>query len=373
MLAACAPAAPSPTAPSKAAEPAKAAEAAKAPLSKAEGPAEPAKGAAAKTAFDEKAVGDFYRGKNIRFVVGFDPGGVFDLYSRLLAKHMPQFVPGNPNMIVENKPGAGSMVAANAVYNTEPKDGTVIGSVNEFLVIQQLMGAPGIQYDMAKAHWIGSSVNTATACLARKDSGVNSIQDVIDGKELVIGTTGLGAATHDPALALNAALGTRFKLVSGYGGIAKIHLALEGTEVSGYCVSLDAISLLGKTILEGENPTARIIVVMGSETPDHPWLKGVPAAETLAKTDEARQMLKTVHGPSRMSKPFVVAPDVPRDRVEALRAAMTAAFNSPQFREDAQKANQDLSPSDGQLVTRIVQEVLNTPPPIVAKLKDVLK
>lgn len=365
-MAACAPTAPpSPTAPPKAAEPAKPAEPAKA--------AEPARAAPAKPAFDEKAVGDFYRGKTVRFVVGFDPGGVFDLYSRLLAKHMPQFIPGNPNMIVENKPGAGSMLAANAVYNTEPKDGTVIGSFNEFLILQQLMGAPGVQYDMAKVNWLGSSVNTATACLARKDSGVNSIQDLIDGKELIIGTTGLGAATHDPALALNAALGTRFKLVPGYGGIAKIHVALEGTEVNGYCVSLDAIALLGKSILDGEKPAAKIIVVMGSETPDHPWLKGVPAAETLAKTDEARQMLRAVHGPSRMSKPFAFAPDVPRDRVEAIRAAMAAAFNSPALREDVQKANLELSPSDGQLVTRIVQEVLGTPAPVLAKLKDVLK
>ncbi len=324
-------------------------------------------------AFDERAVADFYRGKTIRIVVGFAPGGAFDVYSRILAKYLPKYLPGSPTVIVENRPGAGSVLAANAVYNTEPKDGTVIGSFNEFLVLQQLMDAPGIQFDTGRFQWLGSSVSTFSACLARTDVGIRSIQEIMDGKELVVGTTGPGAATHDTPAVLNAALGTRFKLVPGYDGIAKVQLALESKEVDGYCVSFDAVQIVGRHMLEGDSPSARVLVVMGDKTLDHPFLKGVPAAETLAKTEEARTLLRTLHAPSQMSKPFAVAPDVPRDRVEALRKAVADSFADPQFRDEAQRAQQEVSPSNGERVTAIVRQLLSTPPPVVARLKDVLK
>lgn len=316
---------------------------------------------------------DFYRGKTIRIVVGFAPGGSFDLYSRLLAKHMPQYIPGNPTIIAENKPGAASVVAANAVYNTEPKDGTVIGSINEFGVLQQLLGQEGIQFDAARFNWLGASVDTASACLARADLGINSVQDIMNGRELVVGTTGLGAATHDTPAVLNAALGTNFKLVPGYDGISRIQLALESREVDGYCVSFDAMLIVGRQMLEGSNPTAKVFLVMGDKPLDHPYLQGVPAAESLAKTDEARQLLRAVHAPSQMSKPFALAPDVPRDRVEALRRAMEQAFANPQLIEEASRSQLEVAARNGADVTGIVHDLLRTRPEIVARLKDILK
>ena len=322
---------------------------------------------------DDRAIADFYRGKTIRFVVGFAPGGAFDLYSRLLAKHMPKHLPGNPTMVVENRPGAGSALAANLVFNTEPKDGTVIASINEFLVLQQLLGAPGMEFDAARFQWLGSSVDTFSTCVARADAPITRIEDLIAGRELVVGTTGPGAATHDGPAVLNSALGTRFRLVSGYEGIATINLALESREVDGFCVSFDALTIVARQQFDRNPPGLKVLVVFGDRTADHPWLRGVPAAEQLARTPEARQLLRTIHGPSRMSKPFAVAPGVPSDRVEALRRAMAASFADPDLIAEAQRSALEVSARGGADVAAVVAELQAAPPEVVGRLKEILQ
>jgi len=334
---------------------------------------EVAGGGSSALAYDEQAVAEFYRGKTIRILVGFSAAGAFDFYSRLLSRHMPQHIPGNPTIIVENRPGAGSALAANLVYAVEPKDGTVIGSFNEFLVLQQLLGAEGIQFDAARFNWLGSSVDTTSTCLVRSDVGINSLQELVGGREVLMGATSPGTPTFDTPAVLNAALGTRFRMVTGYEGITQINLALESREVDGYCVSLDAVGIVARRLVEAEPPAVKILSVMGSQTPDHPYLRGVPATEPLARAEREKQLLRAVHAPSRISKPFAVAPEVPRDRVEALRRAMMAAFADPTFIEEARAANQERSPSDGEKVTAVVQELLRTQPETVAELKNLLK
>jgi tripartite-type tricarboxylate transporter receptor subunit TctC len=324
-------------------------------------------------AYDERAVADFYRGKTIRIIVGFTAAGAFDFYSRLLANHMSQYIPGNPTIIVENRPGAGSALAANLVYAVEPKDGTVIGSFNEFLVLQQLLGAEGIQFDAAKFNWLGSSVDTTSTCLVRSDSGINSIQELMGGREVVVGATSPGTPTYDTPATMNAALGTRFRMVTGYEGITQINLAMESREVDGYCVSLDAVQIVARRLVEADPPAVKILSAMGSQPSEHPYLRNVPVTEPLARTEREKQLLRAVHAPSRISKPFAVAPEVPRDRVEALRRAMVAVFADPAFIEETRAANQERSPSEGEKVTAVVQELLQTPAETVAELKNILK
>lgn len=389
LLAACAPAAPSPTAPPKPTEAprpaAKPTEAPKpaataAPTAKpAEQPSEvrpaakPTEAPAAKPAFDTKAVADFYRGKTVRIMVGFAAGGSFDVYARMLAKQLPKYIPGNPNVIVENKPGAASMLAANQVYATEPKDGTVIGYIIEGLLLQQAVGNPGVQFDATKINWLASTVRTWGACAVRTDRGVNSIQDVIGGKEVAVGATGVGSLTHDVPAVLKTALGANFKIVVGYEGTAKTRLALESGELDGNCMTWDEMASIDKDKLVGNPPFMKVLVIMGDRTPDHPALKGVPAAETLAKTDETRQLLKVVQRPSDMTKPFMMAPEVPRDRVLAMREAFWQALNDKDFLADAAKGGWEVSPRRGEEVEQMVKEVLATPPAIVEKLKTFLK
>jgi tripartite-type tricarboxylate transporter receptor subunit TctC len=335
--------------------------------------AKPAASPAARPGFDEKAVADFYRGKTVKFIVGSAAGGGFDLYARIVARHMPRYLPGSPTMIVENRPGGGTLLTANTVYNTEPKDGTVIGTFAENLVLSQALGKEGIQFDAAKYQWLGSATKGRTSCLARTDTGIRSLQDTIGGKELVVGTDGPGSNIHDVPAILKAALGANLKLVPGYGGAGPLLLATESKEVDGYCGTFNVMATSARSQLEGSSPTARIIAITGEQKPDHPLLKETPTGLSLAKTEEAKELLRAGTAPEEMAKPYAVAPGAPADRVAALSDALARTFADQEFAAEIVKAGQDVVPASDREVTRTVQSLLNTPAPILAKLKDILK
>jgi tripartite-type tricarboxylate transporter receptor subunit TctC len=317
----------------------------------------------------------FYRGKTIRILVGYGPGGPFDTFSRVVARYLGQYVPGRPTVIVENKPGAASMLAANQVYASEAKDGTVLANFASGLILLQALGREGIAFDGARYNWLGSAAKTVGACAARVDSGISSIHDLLgpNAKQLVVAAVGPGTATHDMPTALNAVMGTSFKIVSGYDSGTKMVLAIESQEVNGMCSNLDSMSSSARTLLDGDNPIMKIIVVLGSETPNHPWLRGVPAAETLAPNEDARQVLRALHAALHTNLPYAVAPEVPRDRVEALRKALMDTFADPQFRADVEKAGFELDPTPGEELTQVYLGLLNAPPATLARLKEILK
>ena len=321
---------------------------------------------------DEKAVANFYRGKQIRIVIGSGPGGTYDIYSRLLAKHLGRFVPGNPAMLVQSRAGAGGLIAANTIYNTEPGDGTVIGSFGETFPLRQAMGAPGIQFDSLRYQWIGSAIDTAIACVARTDSSVATFQDVLDSKPFTVGTMAPGSTIYDTPAILNAAFNTQMKLVRGFEGVATIVNAAEAKEVDGYCASWLAMLTTGRHLQLFDAGVLKPIVIMGDRVPNHPRLKSVPAAEALAKSDEAKQLLRAMHAPSQITNPYVVHPQVPKDRVEALRRAFSAVFADAEFLADAKKSRIEFSPSSGEKVTQIVHSIMKTPPAVLAKMKTIL-
>ena len=323
-------------------------------------------------ASDEKAVADFYRGKQIRIVIGSGPGGTYDIYSRLLAKHLGRFIPGNPAMLVQSRAGAGGLIAANTIYNTEPGDGTVIGSFGETFPLRQAMGAPGIQFDSLRYQWIGSAIDTAIACVARTDSPVASFQDVLDGKPFTVGTMAPGSTIYDTPAILNAAFNAQMKLVRGFEGVANIVNAAEAKEVEGYCASWLAMLTTGRHLQLFDAGVLKPILIMGDRVPDHPRLKQVPAAEALAKSDEAKQLLRAMHAPSQITNPYVVHPQVPKPRVEALRRAFSAVFADGEFLADAKKSRIEFSPSSGEKVTQVVQSIMKTPPTVLAKMKTIL-
>ena len=328
--------------------------------------------AAQQAKFDEKAVGDFYRGKTIRVIIGSGAGGTYDIYSRLMAKHMTRFVPGNPTLLVVPRPGAGGLIAANAVYNSEPKDGTVIGSFGETFVLRQAMGAPGIQFDSAKFQWLGAAINAPLACVARTDSAISTFQDVVDGKPFTVGTMAPGSTIYDTPAVLNAAFNIQMKLVRGFEGVATIVNATESKEVEGYCASWLAMLTTGRHLQLIDGGVIKPILIMGDKTPDHPLLKRVPAAESLAKNEEGKQLLRAMHAPSQITNPYVVHPEVAKDRVEALRRAFWATFNDAEFLSDAKKTKIEFTPSNGERTTQVVQFILNTPAAVLARMKKVL-
>jgi tripartite-type tricarboxylate transporter receptor subunit TctC len=286
---------------------------------------------------------------------------------------MPRHLPGNPTMIVENRPGAGGRLAANTVYHVEPRDGTVIAVINQNLVLQQLLDPTGIEFDAARFQWLGSAHSSPGGCAARVDAGVTTIRDLIaSGRELIVAANQPGSNSFDIPVVLNATLGTNFRIVPGYDGIAHMQLAVENREADAFCFADPLSGALAGT-LQSNPPVARVIVLLGNQTFDHPILRGVPAAEPLATTDEARQLLRALQAPLRMAFPFNLAPEVPADRVAALRKAVKDAFADPQLVAEAQQARLSLSFNDGESVQRIVQEVLNTPRPVLEQLKALLR
>jgi tripartite-type tricarboxylate transporter receptor subunit TctC len=339
----------------------------------ASGPPGVAAPSAEPAAFNERAVADFYRGKTVRIVIGFGPGGFFDAHARLLARHLGRYIPGNPTVIAENRPGAGSILAANLAYSSDPKDGTVIVSMHHNLVLQQALGAAGIQFDAARFNWLGSAETAFAACMARTEIGVRDVHDLIAGKQVIVTTSAPGTGTYDVPAVLNAALGLNFKLVPGYDSTAKMLLAIESKEADGACLTFSSLLSEASALLDGDNPAARAFLITAPSPSDHPWLKGVPTAMALAKSEEGRLMLSAIDAPSEMANPFAVAPEVSRDRVAALRKAVANAYADPQLLEEARRANISIAAVSGEEVTRIVQRVLSTPPATLATLKEVLK
>ncbi|MBI2089126.1 MAG: hypothetical protein HYT78_10330 [Deltaproteobacteria bacterium] len=325
------------------------------------------------------SVEDFYKGKTIRIVVGFAPGGAIDTNARLLQKVLSKYIPGGPNIVVENKPGGGSMLAANTVYNAEPRDGTVIGTFVSELVLQQVLGAPGVRFDAAKYQWLSSTFDTAGMCAARIDSGVARIEDAIGdrGKELVVSSFGKGGPSHIPPAVFNVTLGTKFKVVTGYEGGAAQRLAVKNKEVHGFCTTVQSITSLAPDMFEGPTACCKVLIVTGSDVEDHPFLKGVPAAEKLVeklrKGKDDLAMLRAIQAANRISLPMALGPEVPQDRLQALRRAFEKAFADPEVRKAAEKMKMDLSPKTGEEVSRVVQELLGTPKPVLARLKEVIQ
>ena len=325
------------------------------------------------------SVEDFYRGKTIRIVVGFGPGGATDTNARLLQKVLAKYIPGIPTIVVDNKPGGGSMLAANIVYNTELQDGTVIGAFTPDLVLQQAVGSPGVRFDAGKYQWIGSAVETSSMCAARTDSGVTRIEDTIGerGKQLVVSSFGKGGPSYIPPAVFNVTLGTRFKVVTGYEGGAAQRLAVKNKEVQGFCTNTETITSLAVDMFEGPGACCKVLIVTGSEVEDHPFLRGVPAAEKLVeklgKGKDELAMLRAIQAQNLFSMVWAVAPEVPKDRVQALRRAYEKASADPELQAAAKKMNMDLKPKTGEEVSRIVQELLSTPKPVLARLKEVIE
>lgn len=324
---------------------------------------------AAPTVDPAKALADFYTGKTLTIIVGFKPGGGFDTTSRILARYIGKYVPGNPTVIVQNMDGAGSTVAANHLYKVAQPDGLTIGVFNEQQVLQQALGNPAIEFDAPKFSWIGSAFSATVACIARTDAGFKKVEDLAGAaKPFIVGTTGPGANTHDFPLVLRAALGAKIQLVAGYGGTSEISRAVTSGEVQGGCWTWESMRVTqGQDLADGKR---LILVQQGTEK--HPDLKDVPLATDVTTTPEGKAMLKAIIAPLVISKPYTAPPGVSADRLAALRQAFTKAMQDPELLAEAKTAKLDLDPKDGEKVTAIVSELLATDKKVLEQLKQVL-
>ena len=305
----------------------------------------------------------FYAGRNLNLIEGFNTGGGADLYTRLVAAHWVHHMPGHPNIVVQNMPGAGSMTAANHLFNVSPRDGSEIALFAGNIAVDPVIGGVPSQYDSRKFNWIGAPAAESDVCIASKNSSFKTFDDVLH-RDMVTGAA--GTSTLDFPVVLNSLLGTRFKLVKGYRGSAGLRLALERGEIEGFCgIGLDSLHSLG---LREDNVTILVQTSLKSD----PRLEGVPIITDYAKSAEQRQVMQLIFGWLVMDRTFAAPPDVPADRVAALRAAFDATMADGAFRADVEKALLSLSPMRGQDIARFVDEVYRTPGAVARKAAELL-
>ena len=311
----------------------------------------------------------FYKGKTIRMIVGTSAGGGFDTYTRTLARHFGKHVSGQPAIVVENMPGAGHLIAANHMYKVAKPDGLTIGHFHGGWFLYQLFKRSGIEFEATKFEFIGSPIKESRACAFTKASGIINVERWLASKTPVkIGGIG-GGAPDDMARMLAATTPLPIQLVTGYKGTAEIRLAAESGELAGGCWTWDSIrATWTKAIQSGE-----AVVVLQALSKPHPELPNVPLAQNLAKTEEARQLLKAgVQDPADFYRPYVAPPRTPKPRVEILRQAFEATMKDPEFLADAKKANLDVEPIAGQEMERIISGIFKLDPALAAKLKSIL-
>ena len=318
-------------------------------------------------------VADFYKGQQIKLIVGYGTGGGYDVYGRLFARHLGRHIPGQPTVIVQNMPGAGSLRAINFLANSAPKDGTTIATFSRDMPLLAIIGHnTNVRFDARALTWLGSSssyANDAYFLFVRKDAAVQSIDDARrpGGPPLVLGGTAEGATGNDVAMVLRSALGLNLRLISGYPDSGGLFLAVDRKEIDGRFVGLSATASSHPTWL-GPTSNVRMLLQFARAT-RHPDYPEVPTARELARDDKTRALIALAELPYRLSRPFAAPPGVPPERAKALQAAFLAVHNDPAYREDAARLKVDISPIGGHDVVRAIDDIAGAP----ADMLDVIR
>jgi tripartite-type tricarboxylate transporter receptor subunit TctC len=310
-----------------------------------------------------------YRGKSFRLVVGFATGGGFDTTARVLARHLGRHIPGHPAIVVENMPGAGSLIAANHIYRVARPDGLTVGQFAGGVLLGQVLGQPGIEFDARRFGYVGAVARERVACAFDRRSGITSFDAWASARVPVkLGAQGPGAASHDAPRILLAALGLPIQLVSGYRGTAEIRLAVEAGEVAGACFNLGSMRAVWGEALE----TGRVRVVLRVGPPGRFDRPGVPAAIDLARGEEGRRLIETFHAMSGLSRAFSLPPGTPAERIALLRDALGRTVRDPAFLTDAERSRLEVDPVSGQEIERLVEGLFRMDPGFTARLRAVL-
>lgn len=293
----------------------------------------------------QESVAGFYKGKAVNILVGSAPGGGYDLYARQVARHMGKHIPGNPDFVVQNMPGAGGLIAANTLYTRSPRDGSMIAHLQGPLSIRQIAGARNVQYDMRKFGWLGSANNTSNVCVVSPRANVKTAKDLL-AREIIIGGTG-GSTTYIPSF-LNTVAGTKFKVIAGYKSTSDIVVAIERGEVEGLCGwGWDSAKGNAKSFFE--RGVLRVGLDVGLSP--HPELskEGVPFVMDLVSDEKNRKILEFAFSYLVYIRPFVAPPELPADRLKALQDGFAMTLKDKAFLAEAEKTDLEVryvSPAD---------------------------
>ena len=320
------------------------------------------------TAARAESVEQFFHGKQISMVVGFNPGGGYDLYARLVARHMGKFIPGTPTLVVRNMGGAGSLVAANHMAVRAATDGTEIGMIEGSIAIDPIIGAMQTKFDSRKFYWLGSSNSETGVCFIRSDARQKTLADVL-AHELVTGTAGGSTVTWPTAM--NAVLGAKFKLVSGYKGSNGVMLAFERNEVGAFCGNIYTPVRTARPDWLAPGGLAKVLVQMA--TVKNPELPDVPFLLDYAKTEDDKQLLHLiVSSRTLLGRSFFLPEGVPGERAAALRKAFAAMLRDKDFLADAAKLQMDVQPLGGAEINEYFDKIAKTPQHISDRAAPIL-
>ena len=308
-------------------------------------------------------VEDFYRDRQINLVVGYAAGGGYDQYARLLARHIGQFIPGKPGIVTQNLPGAGSMNAINTVYNVAPKDGTSIATFGPEVAFEPLRGGEGVKFDTLRFNWIGSmNRQVGLAAMAAK-SGVRSILDA-KTKVVTVGASGAGSQSHLNPMVYNAFLGTKFKVVVGYSGTKEITLAIERGELDGIAGwSWDSLKL--ERPAWAKSPDIHLVLQVSDKR--HAEIPDVPNIYDLVDDAGDRTTLELIFGHQLLGRPFMMAPEVPRERVEAMRRAFDLTMKDAEFRRQADALRLEVDAVGGAEIEAHVKRIFASPAALIER------
>src|SRR5262245_40698070 len=312
-------------------------------------------------------VADFYAGRQITITVGAGAGGGYDLQARLMARHIGKHIPGNPTLIVQNMPGAGSLQAANFMFNSAPADGTAIALLQRGMLLVKLINPTGVRFDIDKFNWVGSLNSEVGVVLSWHTSPVQTTQDLFD-KELIVGGI-VGVDPETTPRLLNAILGTKFKIVNGYNTTAQIALAIERGEVQGIADwSWSSVKAVRPDWLRDK----RVNVLMQVGLEKEAELPDVPFALDLVKDETDRKVMELNFTQKTVARPVVAPPGVPAERVAALRRAFAALANDREFLADAERSKLEIAPVAAEVVDKVVALIESAPPEIAEHYAKIL-
>lgn len=316
----------------------------------------------------DASVERFYKGGELRVISEAGPGSGYTAWARFIGQYLGRHLPGMPGIVVQSMVGAGGLVAANYMYSVAGRDGRDIAALSREAPILSLMGAPGVRYDARRFNWLGSPTSESNVCVAGKDAPIRTLQD-LRSTEFLVGTDGAGSGMHIFPAALNALAHTRFKIIDGYSDTGVVLLAIDRGEIHGACVSAETIlHARGDAIRSG-----KLRVVLQGGLMPNPKFAGVPFVLDLAANEEQKEALRFLYSAETFGRPYVAPPDVPPERVAALRKAFLDTFADPEFLADATKQDYDVSPISGVDMTALIEELARTPKPIIDRVAALMR
>src|SRR5215470_1179232 len=316
----------------------------------------------------QEDVAAFFKGKTLRLIVGIGVGSGYDINARLLARHMAAHIPGQPTIIVQNQPGAGSLAMTNALYNTGPYDGTVMGASFNGMPTTPLLQPTGVRFDPVKFNWLGST-NRETQVMYVWHTAPAQVLEDVRGKQIVMGAQAPGSTQFDYPVLADKLFGFKFTVVTGYESTPKIHLAMESGEVDGTIANWSTLKAINTNWI-----TEKKIRILAQWTlTKNPELADVPLFLDRAQSDAERAALRLMLARLEYGRPFFLPPNVPAARVEALRRAFDATMKDPAYLAEADKLKIEVDPLKGEEVAALVDQVFRTPPETVARVRTAME